>query len=391
MKKIIIVAQLKGIGGVEQSLINLLKSFPQGDVMVTVAFLEGNNSIRAEIPPYIKQINIDRIDDKRHMVRLLKAGHLLDAVKVGINYLCNRMLSTVSYKSLAYKTERYADIPDQYDYAISWAMPDAFENIFTLKKVKADKKVMLVHMDLRHYLMPKDSIFYLNRFDHFYCVSAACKQSFCDSFPEYLAKTDVFYNVINAANILKLAGAEPSCIRGKDEFAIVSCGRLAKEKRPLQAVDLCAELIRQGYCNIRWYWIGDGALYQQVAERVKEKGVENSFVLLGVKNNPYPYMSDADLYVQLSHHESFCLTLAEALILGVPVVSTNFKAAYEIVDDCRNGIIVKQDFDSILDAIKKMITDDKLRAKMREGAKNTEISKFSSTGKDFLEILGKEG
>ena len=60
----------------------------------------------------------------------------------------------------------------------------------------------------------------------------------------------------------------------------------------------------------------------------------------GYQDNPYPYIANSDYLVQLSDDESWCNSITEAKILGVPVVVTNFESAYEQVKDGVNGIIV---------------------------------------------------
>lgn len=72
-------------------------------------------------------------------------------------------------------------------------------------------------------------------------------------------------------------------------------------------------------------------------------------------------MVQADVYVQPSRHEGFGMTIAEAKILGVPVVSTNFDVVYNQITHEKNGLIAEMDGVKIGEQILRLIQDDELR------------------------------
>ena len=80
---------------------------------------------------------------------------------------------------------------------------------------------------------------------------------------------------------------------------------------------------QDGY-KVKWYCVGDGNARKEYEELIKERKLEGDFILLGAIPNPYPYMKNADIYVQTSRHEGYCLTLAEAKCLCKFIISTNF-------------------------------------------------------------------
>lgn len=71
--------------------------------------------------------------------------------------------------------------------------------------------------------------------------------------------------------------------------------------------------------------------------------MENRVVLLGKKENPYPYISACDLYVQPSRYEGKCVTVREAQMLGKPVVITRYATSAGQLEDGVDGVIVPMD------------------------------------------------
>lgn len=93
---------------------------------------------------------------------------------------------------------------------------------------------------------------------------------------------------------------------------------------------------------------------------IKDNGLEKHFILLGTTPNPYPFFKDAYLYVQTSRHEGFGLTIAEARLLNIPVVTTEFDAVYNQMIQGKNGIVTKQDPQMVAEAIEKLLNDSNL-------------------------------
>ena len=83
--------------------------------------------------------------------------------------------------------------------------------------------------------------------------------------------------------------------------------------------------------------------------------------MLGAKANPYPYIKNADIYVQTSRHEGYCLTLAEAKCLCKPIVTTNFIGAYEQIENDVNGLITEANDKDIYESMLKLINNENLR------------------------------
>ena len=144
-----------------------------------------------------------------------------------------------------------------------------------------------------------------------------------------------------------------------DKFNIVSVGRVSYEKGMDLAVKACAKLVKDGYENIRWWIVGDGPAMDEVKSVIKECEMQRYVNLVGMKDNPYPYIKKADVYVQPSRCESFGLTISEALILRKNIISTDTMGARELLTEKSLGRICKMKSADIAYAIENEINDEK--------------------------------
>lgn len=101
----------------------------------------------------------------------------------------------------------------------------------------------------------------------------------------------------------------------------------------------------------RWYLVGDGKLRPEIERKCAKYGVSDDVVFLGTMPNPYPYLKQADLYVQTSVHEGFCITLAEAKVFGLPIISTDCAGAHEQLDGVANCHVVRREVPEICNAM----------------------------------------
>lgn len=102
---------------------------------------------------------------------------------------------------------------------------------------------------------------------------------------------------------------------------LISVGRLEKPKSYLRYVDVHKKLVDDGF-NINFYLIGDGSKYMEIKNKVNLLNLDSTFNLLGYKNNPYPYIKNADLFILTSIYEGMPTVVFESLALQTPVLST---------------------------------------------------------------------
>ena len=88
--------------------------------------------------------------------------------------------------------------------------------------------------------------------------------------------------------------------------------------------------------------------------------MENHIIIIGKKDNPYPYIKACDLYVQPSRYEGKSVTVREAQILCKPVIVTNYPTSKSQIKDGIDGIIVPLDNDACARGIADAISNPRL-------------------------------
>ena len=108
----------------------------------------------------------------------------------------------------------------------------------------------------------------------------------------------------------------------------------------------------------------------KIEEYLKKNNLESSFTFLGFKENPYKYVSKCDLYVCSSRREGFSTAVTEALVLGVPVVSTECSGAVELLGENNEyGIVVENSEEGIYQGMEQMLANKNALKEYREKAK----------------------
>lgn len=124
---------------------------------------------------------------------------------------------------------------------------------------------------------------------------------------------------------------------------LLSIGRFCTAKNYDNVPDIACRLIENGISDLKWYIIGYGGDEALIRSKIAEAGMEDHVILLGKKENPYPYIKACDIYVQPSRYEGKSITVREAQILCKPVVVTNYPTAKSQINDGVDGVIVPLD------------------------------------------------
>ena len=126
---------------------------------------------------------------------------------------------------------------------------------------------------------------------------------------------------------------------------------------------ICRRLVKSGL-DVKWYIIGFGKDESLIHQKIAEAGMENHVIMLGKKDNPYPYIKACDVYVQPSRYEGKSITVREAQILCKPVVITNYATAKSQVIDGVDGVIVPMDNEACAQGILSVINNKELQERL---------------------------
>lgn len=211
------------------------------------------------------------------------------------------------------------------------------------KQIRAPKNIAWVHSMPR--ILPGcllDDDEFVDEMDEIVCVSEAVKNHL------QVKKEGIVVHNFMPENILELSNINPA-IYPNDSLNLVVVSRLSRGKGFDRLLILC-QTLKEKRIPFHLTIVGKGRADE---EKIKKSFAPYSEVeFVGYQENPYRYVKNADYLVQLSDDESWCNTITEAKILGVPVIVTNFESSKEQVTDLINGIIIpleETDYSSYVD------------------------------------------
>ena len=145
----------------------------------------------------------------------------------------------------------------------------------------------------------------------------------------------------------------PREYRNESGVILLSIGRLTKLKGFNLAIE-AAKLLKEKGIKFKWFILGDGELQSELEKQIEKLNVSDCVELLGVRNNPYPYIKNATIIVQTSMYEGKSMVLDEAKILNKPIVVTRYDTVSDQISD-DEGLIVDMNGDAIATGIEQMI------------------------------------
>ncbi len=200
-----------------------------------------------------------------------------------------------------------------------------------------------------------------NSFDSISCVADTVRENFL-KLSQTTAKCITVYNVNDTDDIISKSEEKQETIkRDANCVNIISVGRLINNHKGFdRLINVHKKLLDEGINN-KLYILGEGPDKENLVELIEQLGINESCFLLGFRDNPYKYIKAADLFVCSSHKEGFSTAVTEALILGVPVVSTDVSGAYELLGKNNEyGIVTENSEDGIYFGIKEMLSKNSL-------------------------------
>lgn len=378
-KKILFVIPSLRSGGAEKSLVSLLSLFDYEKYEVDLLLFRRDGLFIDKIPNEINYIydttdyEIFDGDGKNAIKYFFK--------KCKFRFVINRIKYTRAFdendENLREKKlwelikKVLPKITKKYDCAIGYL--EGFSNCFVTELNGVDKKICYIHNDIGK--LPHNEELYretLEKAGSIVTVSDVCKESLIKEFPEFSEKINVIENITSRKFIQQDLDDEAVYHKKDTETIILTVGRCSEQKNIELAVKTCEELKRRGR-KIRWYHIGKGEMFEEIQNLVYSLNLEDDFIMLGERSNPYPYMAQCDIYVQPSRYEGKSIAIDEVKCLCRPIVVTDFPSVSDQIQDGVNGLICQMNVDDMADKIEKLIDDKMLCEKLCDNLKNEKI------------------
>ena len=331
-KKICFGITKLGIGGAERVLVDIVNELSK-EFDITVFTIYGGGELEKELSNNIEIVNIYKQEKKRTFIPMYV-------------FICGKHIYNKYLKG-------------KYDVDIAF-LEGPITRIFAYNGNK--KKIAWVHNDISKVFGEdyKSKIkkyidkWCYNKYDKIIFVSEQNKKSFENTYG-YNSERHLIYNYINKERVLSLA--EERCDKkiknSKNEKIFITVTRLVKQKAIDRLIRIHKRLVDKGLKHMI-YIIGDGEEWNKLTRLVKELNVESSFIFLGEKGNPYPYIKQADYFVLLSYFEGYGMVIEEAKILNKSIIVTD-TAAKEAVRNYDKKIVIENNEDAIFDEMRNVL------------------------------------
>ncbi|MEY8232645.1 glycosyltransferase [Oscillospiraceae bacterium 50-16] len=386
MKLLFVINQFNS-GGAERSLLNLLKKLDKSKYDIDFIIKDQKNSEESksllhEIPNEVYVLDVQKQMSKFSIARKLKEKFLLTKHEKN----CDPSLALLYVRN------------KEYDWAFhigEWWSP-----AFTALKVHAKHKALWVHNDISQaeYFNAEEYFKYDNCIERYIFVSNNSMQSSLEAFPFIRDKSLCIYNINDAEDIRRKA--HEKIIENYFELhlpVLVTCANVRQQKNHKRQLEAMALLKKRG---VDFIWLNIGATVEterceELLDRAKELGLEDKFILTGVRDNPYKYMSKADAVAVLSDYESWSMVITEAKILRTPVIATKTSGALEQIVDGETGVLTDFSATHIADQIEKFLSSKEKGELIRNNLKdfdNTDeiLASFDTLVTDCKESKDKE-
>ena len=376
--RILILMHYMELGGAESALLGLLQSVDPIRVDVDVFIYDH----RGELMKYIPTDKVRLLPEvaaykmiERPFMECVKSGHL--GVALG-RWLAGKTVDKMPVPQGKHDIRIFTRIADwvehfvpgiqpdvEYDLAISFLMP----HNYVIKKVRAKKKLGWIHTDYSTvHVDVKRELPVWSKLDYIASISEEVGEKFVDTFPGLKDKVIPIENILSSRFIRQRAEEETvSLDSNPSTIKLLTIGRFSPPKKMEEIPTICKKIVNEGI-NIKWFIIGYGSveIEREVRENAKREGVYDRVILLGKKENPYPYIKACDIYVQPSRYEGKSITVREAQILCKPVIVTNYPTASSQIKNGVDGVIVPMDVDFCVQAMVEFIRDEARQAKILE-------------------------
>lgn len=272
------------------------------------------------------------------------AGTVIDMGCKSDKYIINAIKAALQYNNILKK--------NKIDYVISFLdIPNILNCLLNASTKKAisirnysNYCMCVTHRERMKYLLCQ-KVF--KKSDKVIVVANELKESVAEQFEVVDSKIDVIENPYDIQDIAKQSTEK---IEDDIKYFIeqhktaIAIGRLNKQKGYVDLLDIFGQ-VREKESQAALIILGVGEQKEQIENLIHERHLEDYVKLLGLKKNPFAYMSKCELYVSSSLHEGFPNTLVEAMACGLPVIHT----------DCMTGpreiIVDKVDIGKVEEAI----------------------------------------
>lgn len=391
MKRILIIHFNMELGGAESSLLGLLDTIDYSKYAVDLFLLSHSGEF---MPLITDSVNLlPEVPSYKALTQPIFENFRNGRVGIAFSRCYARICSALScgalhfphnYKQYFHKLSMpyLPSIPGEYDLAISFNDP----HYIIGEKVNAKVKLGWFHTDAsRIQFCANIEKEMWEMCSYIVNVSENCKTAFDRTHP-YLdaSRSLVIENILSKKMVLTRSmefNPHEEMMQGTSTM-LLSVGRFCEAKNFDNVPDICRRLVEDGL-DVRWYLIGYGGDEPLIRQKIAETDMQDRVIILGKKDNPYPYMRTCDLYVQPSRYEGKAVTVREAQMLGKPVVITDYATSSSQLEDGVDGVIVPMDNAGCAAGIAALLRDPARMQQLSENCKRRDYTNSAEVEKIY--------
>lgn len=218
------------------------------------------------------------------------------------------------------------------------------------------------------------------KYKHIFWVSKSALRDY--RFFNYVKnKSSVLYNVIDKKEIIEKINRDMDTY----EYDIIFLGRLTYPKNPERLMDIL-KIICEIKNNTKIAIVGTGDLEAKVEEKIIKYQLQNNVFLLGFKDNPYKILKSSKVMLMCSIYEGTPMCALEAMLLGIPIVSTPTDGLVDLIEINETGYTAENN-EKLARYCIEIINNIKLRNKLSNNSKNKfdEINNIVQYKKNILD------
>lgn len=336
MKKVLFVIESLGGGGAEKVLTTIVKYLDKSKYDITVLLVTEVGIYLEEVKKYCR------------VVSMLPSYNSLESF---IDKLRYKLDYKYIYSSNPRKVYRKY-IKEEYDIEIAF-VEGYVTRLIANSTNKKSKKIAWVHVDPverdyadNYYSSLEEQKDSYKQFDKIVCVSNSVRYSFIKKM-QIKNQVITIYNPLDKEYIQSQVNKYHKS-RFNKKIKFITVGRLEMQKGYDRLIDAFSTFPVDSFeLNI----LGEGQMRSLLEKKIKQYHLENNVHLLGFKRNPYDFMVDSDVFICSSRAEGYSLVIAEAMILGLPIITTDCSGPNELVEKGKYGILVENSLNGIVSGI----------------------------------------
>lgn len=365
-KKILFRLRSMEMGGVQKVLLELLNRLDKNTFDISLLLNIHQGGLKYEIPSHVRVYYLTKGREELPNNKILLFFHLIYRRIVLKKYFF--------FPNLLKK--KLDDVPDIEIAFMHFNLRDLVNSPF-----EKSKKVNWFHSDIR-FIGSKTAadqiVEYMKRCDTTVFVSRTTHRNVELHTNNMVSNGICVHNILDYQSIRAKARepiADNELMEGK-KHVFISTGRLVYQKGYDILLEAHIELIRDGVPHYIFI-IGQGSDYQKLKQKISLEKVKDTFVLIGEKENPYPYIAAADYYIQPSRYEAYPLAVGEALALNKPIISTDAGGIREMLTHNHTGLIVDLSKKNLKEAMKSFIKQKGLVEYIKENQKRFDFDQHN--------------